>query len=495
MWRSEQGPSGEGSGDSEGNVEEAREVSARSAALQGERSERERRVIEACATKRGERRHEFVLGDQSLSSLRSRCACSSDWLSGHLLGVSRIVRTFLYDEVDGASSLFCISYRNQWTCTDATCTYRYEASGQTLDSSFTIKPSDLHLLLLHGVQPEVGALLCAHLWNNPYLYSKCPVCRQGRMRRCAAEVNCSSLVLVEFLRDGNGEDLWLPAFPLFVAPLVELEGQQYEASAVIYNNGYHWWADMVCSPGLGAGGGRTGYHYDGLTNKGVLNATGSGLTQTSDATQISMVLYRRSAGDAAPATETAAAVAAAAEAAAAQAAAAARRTTAAAPASTAAEGCAAAPVTAHTAAPMETAAAATAAQAYAAAPVATPTAATVEAAEAAAAAKAAAAAEAAAVAEAASKEAAAAEAASKEMAAVEAAAAAEAAAGGPRLHTHHPRAPVPYKLLCHTPPLSRSQGVTLISKAASNLQVTQMVHLVMIRPWGPSSLMHVEGES
>lgn len=103
---------------------------------------------------------------------------------------------------------------------------------------------------------------------------------------------------------------------------------EYTAVAVIYNDGSHWWSDMMCHghfrrtrPGggktlpadeahaastaassmAGMGGGKhplepcgfASYRYDGLESDGQLRFCGYELTLTSDSKLISLVLYRR----------------------------------------------------------------------------------------------------------------------------------------------------------------------------------------------------------
>ena len=88
--------------------------------------------------------------------------------------------------------------------------------------------------------------------------------------------------------------------------------QEYGAAAVVYNDGSHWWADLMASghfkrESIGPNGerlpkgsrppkGMASYRYDGLEASGRLRFAGSqGLTLTSDERHVSFVLYRRHA--------------------------------------------------------------------------------------------------------------------------------------------------------------------------------------------------------
>mmetsp|Transcript_37140 Transcript_37140/g.97640 ORF Transcript_37140/g.97640 Transcript_37140/m.97640 type:complete len:81 (+) Transcript_37140:2-244(+) len=71
------------------------------------------------------------------------------------------------------------------------------------------------------------------------------------------------------------------------------EPQAYEAAAVIYNNGAHWWADLLCSRHFKRRRAAS-YRYDGLEAGGALRYCAPSLTLTSEPRYISVVLYRRS---------------------------------------------------------------------------------------------------------------------------------------------------------------------------------------------------------
>ena len=68
--------------------------------------------------------------------------------------------------------------------------------------------------------------------------------------------------------------------------------QRYAAVAVVYNDGSHWWADLMCDRHFKRGQ-RGCYRYDGLEADGALRYVGPTLTLTSDARLVSFVLYRR----------------------------------------------------------------------------------------------------------------------------------------------------------------------------------------------------------
>ena len=68
---------------------------------------------------------------------------------------------------------------------------------------------------------------------------------------------------------------------------------RYQAVAVVYNDGSHWWADLLRAA---AAPYPESYRYDGLEAGGALRYAGRELTLTSDPRHISLVLYRRQLG-------------------------------------------------------------------------------------------------------------------------------------------------------------------------------------------------------
>ena len=68
---------------------------------------------------------------------------------------------------------------------------------------------------------------------------------------------------------------------------------------VVYNDGSHWWADMLCHGHFrrrnGEPRGWGSYRYDGLEADGKLRYAAAKLTLTSDPRHISVVLYRKRA--------------------------------------------------------------------------------------------------------------------------------------------------------------------------------------------------------
>jgi hypothetical protein len=131
---------------------------------------------------------------------------------------------------------------------------------------------------------------------------------------CAREPTYSPLLLVELGRfdtgfsSGSMASSRLPWRPE-VAPTMTLRlggvEQVYSAVAVVYNDGSHWWADMMASghfkhrkgeDGMCRPCGAASYRYDGLEAGGALRFVGAGakgITLTSDRQHISVVLYRR----------------------------------------------------------------------------------------------------------------------------------------------------------------------------------------------------------
>ena len=67
-----------------------------------------------------------------------------------------------------------------------------------------------------------------------------------------------------------------------------------QAVAAAYNNGAHWWADLLSSRHFKDSGQHASYRYDGLESDGQLRyAALDELTLTSDSRHISLVFYRQ----------------------------------------------------------------------------------------------------------------------------------------------------------------------------------------------------------
>lgn len=157
----------------------------------------------------------------------------------------------------------------------------------------------LFCALASGTPYEVGALCSAHLFSNTYNYGRCPQCGEGDLRARATVTTYPHLLVVELGRRdlgiGSSAASQLP-WPLTVATELELGGgsspHKYDAIAVFYNNGAHWWADLLCSRHFRKRKGSASYRYDGLEAGGKLRYCSPSLTMTSDARYISMVIYR-----------------------------------------------------------------------------------------------------------------------------------------------------------------------------------------------------------
>ena len=175
---------------------------------------------------------------------------------------------------------------------------------------------------------QVGQLIAAHLSTNPYNYCICPQCGKGHLRLRHQQPIYSQLLLVELGRIDGGVTggavaasklPWRPQVAASMTLDMSGERQEYTAAAVVYNDGGHWWADIVASghfkrsreasgrhggrQPLGEASGRHGgrqplgeasYRYDGLEANGQLRyVSADGITLTSDERHISLVLYRR----------------------------------------------------------------------------------------------------------------------------------------------------------------------------------------------------------
>jgi len=150
------------------------------------------------------------------------------------------------------------------------------------------------------------------LSSNPYDYGSCPQCGEGKLELRHKQPSYSALLVVELGRlDGGltGGAVAPSRLPwrLQVAPTMHLhvdgESCVYAAAAVVYNDGAHWWADLLAAGHFrtmkdGQPKGRASYRYDGLEAAGRLRFTSwgkRGPTLTSDERHISFVLYRRQA--------------------------------------------------------------------------------------------------------------------------------------------------------------------------------------------------------
>lgn len=234
------------------------------------------------------------------------CACKEPRLLGHCFGLMEQFWLLLPDGL--ASSPLHMRTTTAWSC--ARCAYSYTAASPTLHVPLLLPAPDLDALIHAGVEREVGKLCAAHLAANPYDYGACPRCGQAPLRQSATRPAYSQLLLVELGRPAESS----PGRPaassagglqpaasrlpwrLRVAPEMQLSvdgaAQSYAAVAVVYNDGTHWWADLMCGRHF-KGGQRGCYRYDGLEADGALRYAGPELTLTSDARLVSFVLYRR----------------------------------------------------------------------------------------------------------------------------------------------------------------------------------------------------------
>ena len=251
------------------------------------------------------RRHQRRRGDARDVWYRLLAAGGGErFLPGRKFGVvDQIVQKLLPDGVDASP----LHFRMRWTWRCAAgCGYGYVASAPSLQLPLLLSLGDVAALLAAGVPREVGALVAAHLGAaNASIYEACPSCAAGPLKARAAEPQFSDLLLVELDR---GAAL-APSLPwrLAVAPsmllkmggaLKDVDGGQsrpmlharYQAVAVVYNDGSHWWADLLRAA---AAPYPESYRYDGLEAGGALRYAGRELTLTSDPRHISLVLYRR----------------------------------------------------------------------------------------------------------------------------------------------------------------------------------------------------------
>ena len=186
------------------------------------------------------------------------------------------------------------------------CSYTFTAAKQSNHLPLLLSHADVTELLASGIQPEVGALCAAHLNTNPYSYGKCPMCGVGTLRSRPVQPTFSPLLMVELGRlDGGvsagssaaGDLSWRPTVSPSMTLTIGGEQMVYSAIAVVYNDGSHWWADLMCHRHFKRVDkqpkGLASYRYDGLEAEGMLRFTGYNLTLTSDSRHISLVLYRK----------------------------------------------------------------------------------------------------------------------------------------------------------------------------------------------------------
>lgn len=226
------------------------------------------------------------------------CPCKSAWRMGHRFGV--LDQFFHHLAPPAAASCpFHFRTRPAWRC--SACPYTFTAACAALHVPLHLPVDDVRALLDAGTAAEVGALCAAHLTSNPYDYGSCPQCGRGALRAVADEPQYSAFVLVELGRvDGgaNGSAADRLPWSLQVAPRMRLRvagaDGAYEPAAVVYNNGSHWWADLLCSAHFAKRQRAASYRYDGLEEGGRLRYCREGaLILTSDPRFVSLVLYRR----------------------------------------------------------------------------------------------------------------------------------------------------------------------------------------------------------
>ena len=267
----------------------------------------------------------------------SRCSCNRPWLIGHCFGLMEQFFTHLLPPTL-SDSPFHFKTRQRWQCgMHPECAYEFTAANPWPHLPLLLTAVDVSELLAAGVPPEVGALASAHLSSAPYDYGTCPRCGQAQLCARACEPVFSPLLLVELgrLDGGIGADSsaasclpWTPEVAPRCVLRVGSSRQAYTAVAVVYNDGSHWWGDMLSSSHFKRqkrddGGpdeplGYASYRYDGLEAEGRLRFCGYSLHMTSDPRHVSVVLYRKadpSASDEADEAESDATAAAAAAAA------------------------------------------------------------------------------------------------------------------------------------------------------------------------------------
>ncbi|KAL3912845.1 MAG: hypothetical protein SGPRY_008193 [Prymnesium sp.] len=202
--------------------------------------------------------------------------CCSPWLMGHCFGISEQLYEHIAPSTTADHPLHFVS-SSSWVCSGG-CPYRREGLGTRVERS-------------------------AHLSSNTYDYGLCPQCGEGNLRARTVSDRYSQLLVVELGRpdDGVGSSAadHLP-WQLHVASQMEIVTAAcpatYKAIAVVYNNGAHWWADLLCSRHFRKRQGEASYRYDGLEHGGRLRYSAPGLTLTSDPRFISLVLYRLADG-------------------------------------------------------------------------------------------------------------------------------------------------------------------------------------------------------
>jgi len=227
------------------------------------------------------------------------CGCKVRRLMGHCFGLAEQFFEHLLP-ADLPSSPFHLTTRPAWACT--ACEYTVASPRRVLHLPLLLSSDDVGELLAAGVTPEVGALAAAHLAGSPYDYGPCPRCGCGRLRARASSPAFSPLLLVELGRPGasaGAEAGNRVPWTLRVEPRMELQlqggSQAYAVAAVVYNDGAHWWADLLSRRHFTKRSRSTGsYRYDGLESGGQLRYAGRGPspTLTSEPRHVSLVWYR-----------------------------------------------------------------------------------------------------------------------------------------------------------------------------------------------------------
>ena len=246
-----------------------------------------------------------------------RCKCTTPCLMGHCFGVMEQFFNHLLPP-GLADSPFHFRSRSMWQCEQyPQCPYRYTALSTTAHLPLLLSAPDVAELLQSGVPPEVGALAAAHLARAPYDYGTCPQCAAAPLCARATEATFSPLMIVELGRlDGGvaagagapGRLPWTPCVAPACTFAIGAARQEYHAVAIVYNDGAHWWADMLSSSHFKRRKGPNGergehlgvasYRYDGLEADGRLRFCGYRLTMTSDPCHVSLVIYRKAPGKA-----------------------------------------------------------------------------------------------------------------------------------------------------------------------------------------------------
>lgn len=193
-------------------------------------------------------------------------------------------------------SPFHMRSRVAWEC--SACPYRYDAPSLSLHLPLLLTVQNVGELLGSGVPAEVGCLVAAHFGHNAYDYGDCPQCGVAPLRARPVDAHFAEYLLVELERPAvaGSATSQLP-YRLRVAPSLKLhigtETQEYAAAATTYNNGAHWWADILSAHHFRRRARQASYRYDGLEKSGELQYAGQGFITTSDMLYLSLVWYRR----------------------------------------------------------------------------------------------------------------------------------------------------------------------------------------------------------